>query len=145
MSSGRATAHARLQRGPRLGDGRMAIRLPARGPRPALVPGVPGLRHYAHVARVGQRHGEMGDAFFRADERMQLAERIEPRAEAASQVGGGGFTERGQTELERVTAHGDRKSTRLNSSHSQISYAVFCLKKKQDTSDAHDKAQNLRR
>src|SRR5688572_32768072 len=27
-------------------------------------------------------------------------------------------------------AVGDRKSTRLNSSHSQISYAVFCLKKK---------------
>src|SRR5688572_32306952 len=26
--------------------------------------------------------------------------------------------------------HRDRKSTRLNSSHSQISYAVFCLKKK---------------
>src|SRR2546427_5510205 len=30
----------------------------------------------------------------------------------------------------------DRKSTRLNSSHSQISYAVFCLKKKKQT--AHD-------
>src|SRR2546427_6649181 len=29
---------------------------------------------------------------------------------------------------ERITV--DRKSTRLNSSHSQISYAVFCLKKK---------------
>src|SRR2546430_9963374 len=28
----------------------------------------------------------------------------------------------------------DRKSTRLNSSHSQISYAVFCLKKKTTTS-----------
>src|SRR2546430_9990266 len=28
------------------------------------------------------------------------------------------------------TMNGDRKSTRLNSSHSQISYAVFCLKKK---------------
>src|SRR5688572_30990298 len=28
------------------------------------------------------------------------------------------------------THEGDRKSTRLNSSHSQISYAVFCLKKK---------------
>src|SRR2546430_12233150 len=28
------------------------------------------------------------------------------------------------------TPHADRKSTRLNSSHSQISYAVFCLKKK---------------
>src|SRR2546427_5950617 len=28
----------------------------------------------------------------------------------------------------------DRKSTRLNSSHSQISYAVFCLKKKKNIS-----------
>src|SRR2546430_13334326 len=27
----------------------------------------------------------------------------------------------------------DRKSTRLNSSHSQISYAVFCLKKKKES------------
>src|SRR5688572_8723435 len=31
-----------------------------------------------------------------------------------------------------VVARRDRKSTRLNSSHSQISYAVFCLKKKND-------------
>src|SRR2546430_11968775 len=31
----------------------------------------------------------------------------------------------------------DRKSTRLNSSHSQISYAVFCLKKKKNNSSAH--------
>src|SRR2546427_1591497 len=29
-----------------------------------------------------------------------------------------------------LAEHADRKSTRLNSSHSQISYAVFCLKKK---------------
>src|SRR5689334_24699424 len=29
----------------------------------------------------------------------------------------------------------DRKSTRLNSSHSSISYAVFCLKKKSDVGD----------
>src|SRR2546430_10595472 len=29
-----------------------------------------------------------------------------------------------------IAEDGDRKSTRLNSSHSQISYAVFCLKKK---------------
>src|SRR2546430_13075956 len=29
-----------------------------------------------------------------------------------------------------ATSREDRKSTRLNSSHSQISYAVFCLKKK---------------
>src|SRR2546430_8921633 len=37
--------------------------------------------------------------------------------------------------LDQISADGivvfaDRKSTRLNSSHSQISYAVFCLKKK---------------
>src|SRR2546429_6618955 len=30
--------------------------------------------------------------------------------------------------------HQDRKSTRLNSSHGYISYAVFCLKKKKNTS-----------
>src|SRR5690348_17437860 len=30
----------------------------------------------------------------------------------------------------RRSAHADRKSTRLNSSHPSISYAVFCLKKK---------------
>src|SRR2546430_3700702 len=30
----------------------------------------------------------------------------------------------------RPSSRRDRKSTRLNSSHSQISYAVFCLKKK---------------
>src|SRR2546430_13307252 len=44
-----------------------------------------------------------------------------------------------ETDSHRLLAHialriggraADRKSTRLNSSHSQISYAVFCLKKK---------------
>src|SRR2546430_10289419 len=50
------------------------------------------------------------------------------RGPAALPVGG--------SRRERATAVGvlrgaeDRKSTRLNSSHSQISYAVFCLKKK---------------
>src|SRR5688572_32730668 len=33
----------------------------------------------------------------------------------------------------------DRKSTRLNSSHSQISYAVFCLKKKKNTTKKHNR------
>src|SRR5438445_6188975 len=39
----------------------------------------------------------------------------------------------------------DRKSTRLNSSHANISYAVFCLKKKTTktrTSDLHGKQQS---
>src|SRR2546427_5963925 len=34
------------------------------------------------------------------------------------------------TSMTRPPINSDRKSTRLNSSHSQISYAVFCLKKK---------------
>src|SRR5689334_23754035 len=34
-----------------------------------------------------------------------------------------------------LRARRDRKSTRLNSSHSSISYAVFCLKKKKNTFD----------
>src|SRR2546430_10772147 len=38
----------------------------------------------------------------------------------------------------------DRKSTRLNSSHSQISYAVFCLKKKKQTSKTQRRSANER-
>src|SRR2546430_12573238 len=37
----------------------------------------------------------------------------------------------------------DRKSTRLNSSHSQISYAVFCLKKKTGSRRAADRTGRL--
>src|SRR3712207_7129109 len=36
----------------------------------------------------------------------------------------------GLDERDRALAQRDRKSTRLNSSHANISYAVFCLKKK---------------
>src|SRR5690242_21483083 len=36
----------------------------------------------------------------------------------------------------------DRKSTRLNSSHMSISYAVFCLKKKKDQLDKHTQSAN---
>src|SRR3712207_8196521 len=37
--------------------------------------------------------------------------------------------------------HQDRKSTRLNSSHANISYAVFCLKKKEKPQAHHARAQ----
>src|SRR5947209_15958180 len=40
-----------------------------------------------------------------------------------------GFTF-GTPAASKSITHGDRKSTRLNSSHANISYAVFCLKKK---------------
>src|SRR2546427_8295850 len=47
---------------------------------------------------------------------------VQPGATVLVQGAGGGV----------ATALIDRKSTRLNSSHSQISYAVFCLKKKKN-------------
>src|SRR3712207_7451306 len=49
------------------------------------------------------------------------------------------FTQAFRLRFSRPPVHGipdrsgDRKSTRLNSSHANISYAVFCLKKKQNT------------
>src|SRR2546430_5123007 len=51
---------------------------------------------------------------------------------------------RGRADREHFVS--DRKSTRLNSSHSQISYAVFCLKKKKKTkttptTSAHSRPQ----
>src|SRR5205085_8661637 len=54
--------------------------------------------------------------------------RHHPRAMGGAREGG---TQRGHEAVGTRRADGeDRKSTRLNSSHSQISYAVFCLKKK---------------
>src|SRR5256885_8386525 len=60
--------------------------------------------------------------------------------------GGLGYVDAGHQGLDRLTprptvlsyyqALGDRKSTRLNSSHLVISYAVFCLKKKHPHSPA---------
>src|SRR3712207_7855128 len=61
------------------------------------------------------------------------------RLEGALRVGGGDLAvaaDRAEGGQQRVAGgagagqHRDRKSTRLNSSHANISYAVFCLKKK---------------
>src|SRR2546429_6013541 len=52
-------------------------------------------------------------------ERLQSLEREAGRLERRADVAKG-----------EVAAEADRKSTRLNSSHGYISYAVFCLKKK---------------
>src|SRR2546430_10436569 len=59
-----------------------------------------------------------------------------PLALAHLVIDAGDLAGRGQHERERVL--GDRKSTRLNSSHSQISYAVFCLKKKKRKHATHN-------
>src|SRR5262245_65069698 len=43
----------------------------------------------------------------------------------------------------RTTSDVDRKSTRLNSSHLGISYAVFCLKKKKKKKQIHNKKRTI--
>src|SRR5690349_23128142 len=45
---------------------------------------------------------------------------------------------RPQGRLSCLTPKADRKSTRLNSSHVEISYAVFCLKKKKQKNQIHN-------
>src|SRR2546427_7538366 len=54
----------------------------------------------------------------------------EREAGRASRLHAGGRVRKPDREGRRGARAQDRKSTRLNSSHSQISYAVFCLKKK---------------
>src|SRR2546430_13428307 len=54
----------------------------------------------------------------------QLAQRIIPELESTTEP------PLGHDSSTNALIRRDRKSTRLNSSHSQISYAVFCLKKK---------------
>src|SRR5260221_6652381 len=48
--------------------------------------------------------------------------------------------------MEQMTSRSciDRKSTRLNSSHTVISYAVFCLKKKKKTDRSHVESDKYR-
>src|SRR5258707_5304264 len=45
--------------------------------------------------------------------------------------------------LDEKLKFGDRKSTRLNSSHANISYAVFCLKKKKNTKQQSTETWNI--
>src|SRR2546427_7608721 len=65
---------------------------------------------------------------------------VRPGRMAAQHVGQAGL-DRGRVaapqSLDHVAVRVDRKSTRLNSSHSQISYAVFCLKKKKKEQQKH--------
>src|SRR5437773_3610030 len=59
----------------------------------------------------------------------QLA-RSRARVVRTGESPGGRGTQRPRSQHRRDPADQDRKSTRLNSSHITISYAVFCLKKK---------------
>src|SRR5690349_22282974 len=59
------------------------------------------------------------------------------RLQAGEHVGIVGPSGAGKSTLFALLQRLDRKSTRLNSSHVEISYAVFCLKKKTHATDVH--------
>src|SRR3712207_8879213 len=94
-----------------------------RPPRSTLFP-------YTTLFRSGQELIDAGALLFRVVRRHQGGRLV---GEAHLDVLQAGFQEQaGQVVADRVVAVAqDRKSTRLNSSHANISYAVFCLKKKQ--------------
>src|SRR5687768_17762559 len=88
-----------------------------RPPRSTLFPYTTLFR--SRLDRVARRVGEAHDDGPRLDRRhRRLAHHAEREHEQAD------------VEEQREDGGEDRKSTRLNSSHGYISYAVFCLKKK---------------
>src|SRR3712207_7567973 len=93
-----------------------------RPPRSTLFPYTTLFRSRKKVGRCQQRREAHGGAA-----RMRDAKSCEDEHEQEAEAVGVGRTE--------MVEQGDRKSTRLNSSHANISYAVFCLKKKKDLSD----------
>src|SRR2546422_8195001 len=90
-----------------------------RPPRSTLFPYTTLFR--SRAAGGGERDDRLG---------ARRSDRLELRPAARPPRGGGG--------------HGDRKSTRLNSSHGYISYAVFCLKKKKKADLALPERQRSR-
>src|SRR2546427_1817426 len=97
-----------------------------RPPRSTLFPYTTLFRSGAE-RRLRQCLVERRSAGLRPLDRLIHRELVDQRSglpQRGREVSGGG----GGASQEHAAA--DRKSTRLNSSHSQISYAVFCLKKK---------------
>src|SRR3712207_7402847 len=68
--------------------------------------------------------------------KLGIADQVMPKARRIYSERVASVVARGEAEIgfqqvsEILPVPGDRKSTRLNSSHANISYAVFCLKKK---------------
>src|SRR3712207_8629502 len=93
-----------------------------RPPRSTLFPYTTLFRSVLVARVLGEHHGENT---LRGHDVRAGAVRREEMATAPPGIFG-------QRQLVGVVpaAEGDRKSTRLNSSHANISYAVFCLKKK---------------
>src|SRR2546430_7491998 len=83
----------------------------------------PVVVHHEEAAETRRDDGQDDQGFPAHDRELLLATAAHHDEDAADHHGAGQHEQ-------RQPEHGDRKSTRLNSSHSQISYAVFCLKKK---------------
>src|SRR2546430_13530315 len=105
---------------------------------------LPSVRRHTGLDCDGSSDGCSSDLAARPGEaREEDQDRDDPDepAQTRAQEDAGQVRDRGVGEVDRarVAEHPeqqDRKSTRLNSSHSQISYAVFCLKKKKHTNTA---------
>src|SRR3712207_8801488 len=90
-----------------------------RPPRSTLFPYTTLFRSLAEIGRLAAVHTSAGD-------------HVRPHGHAGQRVRNvAGHRERAEP-VQALLLRGDRKSTRLNSSHANISYAVFCLKKKND-------------
>src|SRR5260221_9664418 len=96
-----------------------------RPPRSTLFPYTTLFRSLLH---------ERDDSCFCVGSELLQSERHRPE-DAVVEVGCVAEADGRVPRLEFLRALEDRKSTRLNSSHTVISYAVFCLKKKTDESN----------
>src|SRR2546421_1158573 len=88
------------------------------------------LGEYEILGELGR--GGMATVYLAHD--IALDRQVAIKVMAPALLAGEGMAERFKREA-RTAASLDRKSTRLNSSHDQISYAVFCLKKKKKQSN----------
>src|SRR3989454_4698219 len=105
-----------------------AVALPLAAQTPPSAP-APAAKRTVELTGLVLVNGFFTNARVNNSDVPQFADSLAP----ASAVGG---TIR-QTRLGLLVTEPDRKSTRLNSSHLVISYAVFCLKKKRMTCVEH--------
>src|SRR5256885_11877100 len=98
-----------------------------RPPRSTLFPYTTLFRSYVPAGLPDADPSAREDYLNRLNERLMTEIQLDGRVYVSNAVLDGRFTLRACV----VNFRTDRKSTRLNSSHLVISYAVFCLKKKQ--------------
>src|SRR3712207_7230136 len=97
-----------------------------RPPRSTLFPYTTLFRSRAGLRGVDQRAGVIGDIIVGVDDAP--VRRLADLTDRLERIGVGNTVSLNVVRDDRSRT--DRKSTRLNSSHANISYAVFCLKKK---------------